>query len=47
MTIMNSFLSLSAKMCLMNVQPVPINTMVMNSTAPFNLQPDVWIIYID
>lgn len=37
-TIINSFLSLSAKMCLINVQPVPISTMVMNSTAPFNLQ---------
>lgn len=36
-TMMNSFLSLSANMCLINVQPVPIRTIVMNSTAPFNL----------
>lgn len=36
-TIINSFLSLSAKMCLMNVHPVPIKTIVMKRTAPFNL----------
>lgn len=34
---MNNFLSLSASMCLINVQPVPIKTMVMNKTAPFSL----------
>lgn len=36
-------------MCLMNVQPVPIKTMVMNKTAPFNLfvQKFKWIICID
>lgn len=34
---MNNFLSLSAKICLINVHPVPIRTIVMKSTAPFNL----------
>lgn len=36
-TTINNFLSLSASMCLINVQPVPINTIVMKSTAPFSL----------
>lgn len=36
-TIINNFLSLSAKICLINVQPVPIKTIVIKSTAPFSL----------
>lgn len=36
-TIIKSFLSLSANICLINVQPVPIKTIVIKSTAPFNL----------
>jgi len=37
-TIMKIFLSFSDKMGLMKVHPVPTRTMVMNNTAPFNLQ---------
>lgn len=37
MTIMKIFLSLSESMGLMNVQPVPISTIVMNKTEPFSL----------
>lgn len=37
MTTINNFLSLSVRMCLMNVQPVPISTIVINKTAPFSL----------
>lgn len=40
MTIMNIFLSLSERICLMNVQPVPMSTIVMNNTEPFNLKPN-------
>lgn len=36
-TIIMSFLSLSANICLIKVQPVPIKTIVIKSTAPFNL----------
>lgn len=36
-TIINNFLSLSANICLINVQPVPIKTIVIKSTAPFSL----------
>lgn len=36
-TIIKTFLSLSAIICFMNVQPVPISTIVINNTAPFNL----------
>lgn len=32
------FLSLSDKTCLTNVMPVPIRTIVMNKTDPFNLK---------
>ena len=38
MTIMKIFLSLSERMCLMNAQPAPISTMVINSRAPFILK---------
>lgn len=37
-TIIKMFLSLSDKTCLTNVMPVPIRTIVMNKTDPFNLK---------
>jgi len=37
-TIIKMFLSLSDKTCLTKVMPVPIRTIVMNKTDPFNLK---------
>lgn len=37
-TIIKMFLSLSDKTCLTNVIPVPMRTIVMNKTDPFNLK---------
>lgn len=36
-TIINNFLSRSAKICFINVQPVPISTIVIKRTAPLSL----------
>lgn len=36
MTIMKIFLSLSERICLTKAQPVPINAIVMNNSAPFS-----------
>jgi len=43
-TIIKMFLSLSDKTCLTNVMPVPIRTIVMNKTDPFNLNQKTLII---